>query len=141
MSLIPRHTWFDLDKAFDHFFEPMPMHNVSNGLLIPRVDIKEKDSSFEISAELPGVKKDDIHVHLDKGVLTIEASTAEEKTEEKEGRVIRKERYSGRMMRSFTLGSNVQESDIKANFENGILTLSIPKQEPGKRTARKIAIS
>ena len=136
MSLIPRSSLFDLDR----FFESPTLRSSSSGIMAPLVDIKEKDDHYEISAELPGIKKEDIHVHVENGVLSIEASTSDEKTEEKGGKVIRKERYSGKMMRSFTLGSNIDESDIAANFNNGVLTLSVPKAQPEKPEARRIDI-
>lgn len=136
MSLIPRSSLFD----FDRFFDSSPLRSMTSGIASPLVDIKESDNQYEISAELPGIKKDDVHVHVENGVLTIEAETSDEKTEEKEGKVIRKERYSGKMMRSFTLGNNINESDISANFENGVLKLTVPKQAPEKPASRKIEI-
>ena len=136
MSLIPRSSLFDLDR----FFESSPFRASGNGMTSPLVDIRETDNSYEITAELPGIKKDDVHVHVDNGVLSIEASTSDEKTEEKDGKIIRKERYSGKMTRSFTLGNNVNESDISANFDNGILTLTVPKQAPETPSSRRIDI-
>ncbi|MCG8673236.1 MAG: Hsp20/alpha crystallin family protein [Pseudomonadales bacterium] len=136
MSLISRSNLFD----FDRFFDTAPMRNLSKEIASPLVDIKEKDGHYEISAELPGIKKEDIHVHVHNGVLSIEAETSDENTEEKDGKVIRKERYSGKVMRSFTLGNNVNESDISANFEDGVLTLSVPKEAPEKPQARRIDI-
>ncbi|PIE42025.1 MAG: heat-shock protein Hsp20 [Gammaproteobacteria bacterium] len=137
MNLIPRSNLFD----FDRFFDTSPMHTMSKEIASPRVDIKEKDSHFEISAEMPGIKKEAIQVHVHNGILSIEAETNDEKTEEKDGKIIRKERYSGKMVRSFTLGNNISESDISANFEDGILTLTVPKEAPAKPVARKIEIS
>ncbi len=140
MNLLPRNNWFDFDKALDRFFEPSSLQSLSNGVLAPRVDIRDKGDHFEISAEMPGVKKEDIHVGLDNGVLSIEASTNEEKTEEKDGKVIRRERFSGKMMRSFSLGKDISEGDISADFDNGVLTLQVPKKDPKQVTARKISI-
>ena len=85
---------------------------------------KREEGKYEITADLPGVDKDDLSVTLDNGVLTIEASTEEEKTEEEDGKVIRKERRSGKFMRSFNLGADVKESDINAKFKNGVLKLT-----------------
>jgi HSP20 family protein len=140
MNLIPRNNWFDIEKSLDRFFEPSSLQTMSNGILSPRVDIKDKNDHFEITAEMPGIKKDDIQIGLDNGVLSIEASTSEEKTEEKEGKVIRKERFSGKMMRSFSLGKDINEKDISANFENGVLTLQVPKKDPKQISSRKIDI-
>jgi len=100
------------------------------------VDIKELEKHYEITAELPGVNKDDVHITLEDGVLSITAEIEQENKEEEEGKVIRQERRYGKYMRSFTLGNNVQDSDISANFKDGVLTLTAPKaseEEPQKR--------
>lgn len=130
MSLIPRNSLFDFDHLFDHFWSPANPSE-GNGLtaFAPRVDVKEKDDSYEITAELPGVKKDDIKVTLENGILSIEAESRQEDKEEKDGKVIRQERRYGKLMRSFNVGSNVSEEDIKATFNDGLLTLSTPKRE------------
>jgi HSP20 family protein len=141
MSLITRNHWSDIDKVFDNFFAPSRMGaDVPEGYLAPHVDIKDKEDHYEISAELPGVKKEDLHVHVEDGILTIEASHNEESSEEKDGKVIRKERRTGRFMRSFNLGSDIHDSDIKASFENGLLTLEAPKLKEAEPKARKIEI-
>lgn len=140
MSLVPRNNWFDIEKAFGSFFEPSSLQARTSGVAAPKVDIRDKEDHFEITAELPGVKKEDVHVHLDNGVLTIETESNDEKTEEKDGVVIRRERYSGKMVRSFTLGPGVSEADIKAGFENGLLTLEVPKKSPELPKARRILI-
>ena len=129
MSLIPRDSLFDLDNLFNHFWSPAVSKGMTADFFSPRVDIKEKKGKYEITADLPGVDKDDLSVTLDNGVLTIEASTEEEKTEEEDGKVIRKERRSGKFMRSFNLGADVKESDINAKFKNGVLKLTVPKAE------------
>ena len=74
-----------------------------------------------------GVKKDDIHVTLEDGVLAISAETCSEKKEEDNGRVIRQERRYGKYLRSFTLGNNIHEEDISADFTDGVLKLNAPK--------------
>src|SRR5210317_2155106 len=104
MSLIPRNSLFDLDDLFAHFWMPDISKEMNSDFFSPRVDIKEKKGKYEITADLPGVEKENISVTLDNGVLTIEASTEEEKTEEEDGKVLRKERRSGRFVRSFNLG-------------------------------------
>lgn len=141
MNLITRDNWMDFDKVFDNFFTPSRLGNdVPEGYFSPRVDIKENGDHYEISAELPGVKKEDLHVHVEDGVLTIEASHNEEKTEESEGKVIRKERRTGRFMRSFNLGSDIQDKDIEANFVDGVLSLKAPKLAEPESKSRKIEI-
>jgi len=129
MSLIPRNSLFDLDDLFAHFWMPDISKEMNSDFFSPRVDIKEKKGKYEITADLPGVEKENISVTLDNGVLTIEASTEEEKTEEEDGKVLRKERRSGRFVRSFNLGVDVKESDINAKFKNGVLKLKVPKAQ------------
>lgn len=139
MSLLPREHLSGFESLFDNFF---PSRLTSeNGLFSPKVDIHEKEKSYEILADLPGVKKEDIHVTLQHGVLTIEASMNNEQTEEKEGKVIRKERHSGSFMRSFNVGDKVRQEDIKASFENGVLTLVAPRVKDMSPDRRKIEIS
>ena len=127
MSLIPRDSLFDLDNLFNHFWSPAVSKEMTADFFSPRVDIKEKKGKYEITADLPGVDKDHMSITLENGVLTIEASTEEEKTEKEDGKIIRKERRSGKFMRSFNLGPGVKESDIDAKFKNGVLKLVVPK--------------
>jgi HSP20 family protein len=104
------------------------------------VDIKDIDDHYEITAELPGVAKEDIHVHVRDGILTLEAETTQEDKEEKEGKIIRQERRYGKFMRSFNLGSDVEESDIKASFTDGVLKLQAPKLVEKSVERRRISI-
>jgi len=138
MNLLPRDHFSGFELLFDNFF-PSRLQSDKN-FFIPKVDIHEKEDSYEILADLPGVKKEDINVSLQNGVLSIEASMNREDTEEKEGKVIRKERHSGSFMRSFNIGSNVQQEDINANFENGVLTLIAPKLGETSSDHKKIEI-
>jgi HSP20 family protein len=145
MNLIPRDTWRDMDKVFDTFFSPgFPSSRfvVENdkSFFSPQVDIVDKNDHYEIKADLPGVKKEDLKVNLENGILTIEASHKEEKTEEKDGKVIRKERRTGRFMRSFSLGENVQDKDIKADFKDGVLCITAPKLKLEAPKARQISV-
>lgn len=139
MALIPRDRFFDIDRIFDEFWAPSRLTR-QGAFFSPSVDIKEKDDHYEITAELPGVKKEDLHVTLNEGVLTIEAETRQEEKEEKEGRVIRQERRYGKFLRSFNLGDNVREENVDAEFNDGILTLRAPKAEPRVPTQRRIEV-
>ena len=141
MSLIPRDSLFDLDNLFNHFWSPVVSKEMSADFFSPRVDIKEKKKKYEITADLPGVDKDYLSVNLEDCVLTIEASTNEEKTEEEDGKVIRKERRSGKFMRSFNLGLDVKEADVSARFKDGVLTLTVPKAEASVSKPKKINVS
>jgi HSP20 family protein len=93
-----------------------------------RVDVKEQEDAYQVHAELPGIKKEDIHVHIDGPVVSISAERKQDK-EVKEGeRVLRTERYFGQVSRSFQLGQDVDESRATAKFNEGVLELTLPKK-------------
>lgn len=142
MNLIPRNSVFDIDSLFDNFWAPLSSGNasVNEGAFAPRVDVTEKKDHYELTAELPGVDKKDIDVTLDNGMLTISAESRFENKEEKDGRVIRQERRYGKYTRSFNLGTDVKEKDIKAEFKNGVLTLNVPKVEQKTPVSHRIEI-
>lgn len=141
MPLVPRGSFFDLDKMFDNFLSPLQnLEQTDNGFFAPRVDVHEIADHYEICAELPGVKREDIHVELDDGILTITAESRREKREDKEGRVVRQERRYGKYMRSFNLGGDIQEAAVSANFDNGILKVIVPKAKEPKPKQRRIEI-
>lgn len=97
---------------------------------VMKTDVKETDTGYEVDIDLPGFKKDEINAQLDNGYLTISASKGLDKEEkDKKGKYIRKERYAGAMSRSFYVGENVTQEDIKAKYEDGILRLTVPKKE------------
>ena len=94
-----------------------------------KTDIREHDEGYELDVDLPGFKKDEISVQLNNGYLTISASKGLDKDEQdKKGKYIRKERYTGTCNRSFYVGDEVTQDDIKAAFKDGVLTLQIPKE-------------
>ncbi len=97
---------------------------------VMKTDVKETDAGYELDIDLPGFKKDEINAQLENGYLTISASKGLDKEEkDKKGKYIRKERYAGAMSRSFYVGDDVTQEDIKAKYEDGILRLSVPKKE------------
>ena len=101
-----------------------------NARNIMKTDVKEKDDSFEVDIDLPGFKKDEITMHLEDGYLTVSAAKGLDKDEKnEEGTYVRRERYAGSMSRSFYAGENRKEEDIHAKYENGILTLDVPKEQ------------
>ena len=108
-----------------------------------KTDIKEKDGNYEVAIDLPGFKKDEVHAALENGYLTISAEKGLDKDEkEKEtGRYIRRERYAGACSRSFYVGKEVHQDDIKAEFKHGILTLFVPKKEAKPAVEQKHSIS
>ena len=108
-----------------------------------KTDVKETDNSYEVDIDLPGFKKDEIEAKLENGYLTISAAKGLDKEEkdEKDGKYIRKERYSGSCSRSFYVGDAVTQDDVKAKFENGVLTLEVPKKEEAPKVEEKKYIS
>lgn len=139
MSLIPRNSLFDLDSLFDGLGTSM-MPDSSKGFFTPRIDLSESEKGYLVSAELPGVKKEDIHITLENGVLTIEAESRDEHKEEKDGRVLRQERRYGKFMRSFNIGTGIEQSEIQASFSDGILKLDIPRAVPPQSVSQEIPI-
>ena len=141
MSLLTHGHFLDRDHFLEDLFAPLGARKESEkAFFAPRVDIKDKEDHFEITAELAGVDKNDIHLTLQDGVLTLEAEVREDDKEEKDGKVIRQERRYGKIMRSFNLGSEVHEEDISADFEDGLLKLKAPKRAAPEATSRRIEI-
>ena len=95
-----------------------------------KTDVRETEDGYELDIDLPGFKKDEVTAQLDNGYLTIQASKGLDKEQkDKKGKYIRKERYAGSMSRSFYVGDAITEEDVHAKYEDGILKLSVPKQE------------
>ena len=98
-----------------------------------RTDVRETEGTYELDVDLPGFKKEEVKLQLKDGCLTISAEKSLDKDEtDKRGKLIRQERYSGACSRSFYVGETVEPSQISAKFENGILQISIPKEEQKK---------
>ncbi len=128
-----------MDDAFErNFFGGRnPLYGKHSKNLM-KTDVKETETGYELDIDLPGFKKDEISAHLEDGYLTVSAVKGVDKDEkDNEGRYIRRERYSGSMTRSFYVGNAVTEEDIKAKYEDGILSLSIPKKDPKAVEAKK----
>ena len=130
---------FDMESLFENFFNDSRLPSLYSHSNEIKVDIKENEKEYVIDAELPGVKKDEINLELRDDRLTI-AVQRNETTEEERDNYIRKERRSSAMSRTFWV-ENVKEEDINAKFENGILTISLPKMENGKVREHKISIN
>lgn len=128
----------DFDDLFQGFFRPARMAGATGAALVPAVDIVEHDNEYVVKAELPGVKKDDIDITIQDNVLTINAETKSETEEKEGGRVIRQERQYGKFVRSMRLGAQVDASKVKAQYKDGVLTLTLPKAEEVR--PKKIAV-
>lgn len=133
-SLMTRGSLFDdffRDFSSPGFFvkplhgEPLP----SPGQI--RMDVKENGDGYTVSAEIPGVKKDDIHVTVEGGMVTVSAEVKQEDVHKKDDRVLRSERYYGSISRSISLPQDVDQSQAKARYDNGVLTLTLPKKTGG----------
>ncbi len=138
MSLPSTRNRFDLENLFDHFLSPTRQFN--NDFFTPSVDVKDKGDHYLIEAELPGVKKEDIHLEIHDGVLTLSAEVKQESKDEKGGKVIRQERRYGSYQRNFSIGESIHEEDISARFEDGILVINAPKLTAEKSTKKKVSI-
>jgi HSP20 family protein len=143
MSNIVRREPFALDDMLDdlfkgYFVRPMRFAGEMPEMRMIRMDVKEGDKDYTVHAELPGVGKDDIHVTLEGNTVAVSAEV-KKNSEEKEGdKVLRSERYYGKVYRSLALGQEVDETGARAKFENGVLELVLPKK--AATAARKLTI-
>lgn len=126
----------------DDFFAPAPARHANGGAAIMHTDIRETEDGYIIDMELPGFKKEEVEAELKDGYLTVRAEHKTENEEkDKEGHYIRKERYYGNFARSFYVGEAVTQEDIKAAFNDGILTMNVPKKEKEEKVEEKKLIS
>ena len=125
MKFFPR-TSSLFDDMFDDMFTSPFFSNRSD--MTMKTDITEKDGYYTLDMELPGCKKEEIHLELSDGYLNVSAShnTGSDEKDDK-GNIIRQERYSGTFSRSFYVGENVKEEDVRASYENGELKITFPK--------------
>ena len=140
MTLVPRNNNLGVslfDNMFDDFFKD-PFFTRNNSVKVMNTDIQEKDDKYILDMDLPGYDKEDIKAQLKDGYLTISAqkNTSNDEKDE-DGNYIRRERYCGKCSRSFYVGDSIKEEDIKANFNNGILQLSFPKEVARKDEGTK----
>ena len=135
--LTPRFNLFD--DLFDDFGLEREMRNLDRKLYGRKAgrdmltDVKEHDDHYDLEIELPGFKKEDLTVELNDGYLTITAEKSHDQDKEKDGKLIRQERYAGVMSRSYYVGEDLKTEDIHGKYEGGVLTLSIPKREEQKK--------
>ncbi|MCH4157808.1 MAG: Hsp20/alpha crystallin family protein [Acidaminococcaceae bacterium] len=136
------------ENLFDDWMDDFPVRGFLEGEHNPlygkhaknlmKTDVKELEKGYEVAVDLPGFKKDDLHVELNNGYLTISASKSLNKDEkDQDGKYLRQERYAGSCSRSFYVGEGVEEKDIHAKFEDGTLRLAIPKKDPKAIESKK----
>jgi len=137
LSLARTDPFGDIDDLFKGFFMRPVMLEGQPQMQI-KTDVKEDDSGYTIHADIPGVKKEDIHVSIEGNQVSISAETKTEKEEKKGEKVLRSERYYGKVARSFTLAHDVDESKSQAKYTDGVLELTLPKKVVS--AAKKLAI-
>ena len=130
------------ENLFDDWFDDFPFRSLENvdrklyGKHAAKemlTDVKEHEDHYEVEIDLPGFKKEDIKVELNEGYLTITANKGlKEEEKNKTGKIVRQERYSGTMSRSFYVGEQITAEDITAKYEDGVLSLNVPKKEEKK---------
>ena len=103
-----------------------------------KIDVKESDQAYTVHAEIPGVSKEDIHVSLEGGIVSLSAEVSQQDTQSKDDKVLRSERYFGSISRSFQLAQEIDQSQACAKYENGVLTLTLPKKTGGGSQRLKI---
>lgn len=134
-----------MSDPFDAFFDAatapvQAMQKMSPSLM--RTDIKETDAGFELTIDLPGFKKDDVQAELKDGYLTIAAQTqSESEDKDEKGTYVRKERFSGKCSRTFYVGDDIEEDDIRAKFEDGVLRIAVPKKQEQPKLEEKKTIA
>lgn len=143
------------EDLFDEFMRDFPFYDDRDarkaekklygrhGKNMMKTDIRETDTAYELEMDLPGFKKDEIQVSLEDGYLTVSAAKGldQDEQEKKTGRYIRRERYAGACQRTFYVGGDLTEEDIKGAFQHGILKLTIPKKDAKPAAEQKKYIS
>ena len=136
MMLMPK--IFDDDFFRDDFFDRKDRMNYN----LMKTDIREDENSYLLEVDLPGYSKDDIKIDITDGYLTINAKVEKEDNDENKN-YVRRERFTGEVTRTFYVGEDIKEDEVKASFKNGILTLEVPKLslEDQKKDKKYIEIS
>lgn len=139
-SLVTRGSLFDdFFKDIAPGFYVRPLHG--DGVPMPsqiKVDVKETDGGYTVQAEVPGVPKEDIHVSIDGNVVSLRAEVRQHDQKTEGEKVLRSERYFGSVARSFQLPVDVDAAQAKAKYDNGVLTLTLPKKQGGN--AQRLSI-
>lgn len=126
------------DSALRRFFSPATLETEAPALKM-RIDVSEKDNAYQVKADIPGVKKEDINVRIDGNVVQIDAEVNREKeTKGKDDKILRSERYWGSISRTFSLAQDVDDTKVVAKYADGVLTLELPKK--ASTESKKIAV-
>ena len=129
--------WMNFPFEQDFWGKKNPLYG-KHAKNLMKTDVRETKNSYEVDVDLPGFKKDEIKLELDNGYLTISAAKGLDKdeTDKETGKYIRRERYAGNLSRSFYIG-DVKQEDVKAAFKNGILSISVPKEDKKAKEEKK----
>jgi HSP20 family protein len=128
----------NFESTLRRFFSPTVFEGETPALKM-KIDVSEQDNAYEVKADIPGVKKEDINVRIDGNVVQIDAEVKREKeTKGSGGKVLRSERYYGTVSRTFSLADDVDESKADAKYADGVLTLQLPKKATA--AARKVTV-
>jgi HSP20 family protein len=129
----------DFDDLFKGFFlRPVRVDAPGEQAVRIKMDVKEDDKAFTVHAEMPGVRKEDIQVSIEGNQVSIAAEIKREKEEKQGEKVLRSERYYGRIYRAFSLGQDVDQDAARARFDNGVLELTLPKKAAS--ATRRLAV-
>lgn len=152
MAMVPWDPWHEIEDMFDRYTRAVGLSRVGNwgrralgaepaavADWAPRVDISETPAAYVIKAEIPEVKKEDVKITIDDGMVTISGERRQE-SEQKDTKFHRVERYYGSFSRSFSLPGNVDEQAAKAEFKEGVLSLSIPKAAEAKPKVLEVKV-
>jgi HSP20 family protein len=128
----------NFETALRRFFAPVALDTETPALKM-RIDVSEKENAYEVKADIPGVKKEDINVRIDGNVVQIDAEVKREsETKDEGGKVLRSERYCGNVSRTFSLADDVDDSKAEAKYADGVLTLQLPKKATA--ASRKVTV-
>lgn len=145
MALVKWEPMREMEELFDRLTKSIaPQRSGAQETMVsgdwsPRVDISENGTEFVVKVEIPEVKKEDVHVTVDHGILTMRGERKQEK-EEKDTKFHRIERYYGSFSRSFSLPENIDESKVEASFKDGMLTIKLPKAAATKPSAVEVKV-
>ena len=127
------------ESALRRFLAPVGFEGAETPALKMRIDVAEKDNAYEVKADIPGVRKEDISVRIDGNVVQIDAEVKREKETKGNGdKVLRSERYYGNVSRTFSLAEDVDDSKAEAKYADGVLTLALPKK--ASTASRKLTV-
>ena len=121
-------TRYPLLNDFDLFDDVFGVPMFSNDRIM-RTDVEESEDHYTLKMDLPGYQKEDVSISLNRGNLTI---SAKRNTSKEQGNILRQERFTGNCSRTFSIGKDVKDTDIHASFKDGILTITVPKQQQKK---------